>query len=259
MNHTTSPKPSFDQLLSTIESRERSTRWRTLLWTIVPAFAAFALLSYSSWRLGTATEQVAALDQTASKLELEVAELRKSAETGKAQIRNMKSEVASLRAQLNEAERQLQDTLDLSQFRHPVGMVALKSIASRYPEEARVLRKILELRQNNVGWRLGGQTPAAGFDSPSFAAYILREFDLPGVSPVRGESLIADSRRLFQTLRPTNSPKVGDLAFYPAGYVMFYFMDERDEPFVIGMTPVGIASLKPDFASVIGYRRAQLR
>jgi hypothetical protein len=45
------------------------------------------------------------------------------------------------------------------------------------------------------------------------------------------------------------------LVFYRTGYVMFYFTDQRNSPFVIGMTPFGILALDPDFARIIGYRR----
>jgi len=40
---------------------------------------------------------------------------------------------------------------------------------------------------------------------------------------------------------------------------MFYFADPREGPFVLGMTPVGIAALKSDFAKPVGYRQVQWR
>jgi hypothetical protein len=53
-------------------------------------------------------------------------------------------------------------------------------------------------------------------------------------------------------------PRIGDLAFYPSGYVLFYFLDRSDRPFVIGMTPFGIAALEPGFATIVGFRRTIL-
>jgi hypothetical protein len=40
------------------------------------------------------------------------------------------------------------------------------------------------------------------------------------------------------------APRNGDLVFYRAGYAMFYFADPREGPFVLGMTPFGVAALK---------------
>jgi len=34
---------------------------------------------------------------------------------------------------------------------------------------------------------------------------------------------------------------------------MFYFEDYDGSPFVIGMTPLGVLALKPDWAKPIGY------
>ena len=54
-------------------------------------------------------------------------------------------------------------------------------------------------------------------------------------------------------LMPATGPTVGSVVFYKTGYTMFYFLDTYQKPFVIGMTPLGIASLEPDFAEVTGY------
>jgi hypothetical protein len=42
------------------------------------------------------------------------------------------------------------------------------------------------------------------------------------------------------------------------GYVLFYYLDREGRPFVIGMTPMGIAALEPEFATPVGYRRSGL-
>lgn len=115
----------------------------------------------------------------------------------------------------------------------------------------------MDLRRREVKWRLGGQSPTEGFDSPSFAAFVLRELNLPGGDVHPEESLLATSRRLWERLPSVPQPSVGDLVFYPAGYVLFYFVDQQQQPFVIGMTPFGISALKPNFARVVGYRRAR--
>src|SRR5205814_2106342 len=75
----------------------------------------------------------------------------------------------------------------------------------------------------------------------------------------QSQSLSEASRSLDDKLPPTTQPRTGDLVFYPAGYAMFYVADPREGPFVLGMTPFGIAALKSDFAKPVGYRQVQWR
>jgi len=63
-----------------------------------------------------------------------------------------------------------------------------------------------------------------GFDSPSFAAYLLEKNGL------LAEPASAVRYRLRE-------PEVGPVAFHERGYTMFYFVDGQGQPFVIGMTP----------------------
>jgi cell division protein FtsB len=228
------PQRDLDQLLSEIERRESIAKRRALLWTLVPVAAAVVLLGYSSWRLSDESARV-------ERLQGEVETLRR--------------DIGVLEAKLKETQALLEDTVALAKYRQTVSFVDLKAIYSRYPRQARILDHIFNLREEGVRWRLGGQHPAEGFDSPSFAAYVLREAGLPGGDTVPGESLLESSRKLYERLPPTASPRVGDLVFYPAGYALFYFEDESRRPFVIGMTPAGIAALKPDFAERVGVRR----
>ncbi len=173
-----------------------------------------------------------------------------------ADIATSRAEVGRLEAQLQETRRRLEETLELSRYVHPVDLVDIKMVASRYPRPAELLQLILDMRAENVGWQLGGRTPSEGFDSPSFAAFVLREL---GVAPApRGEVEGTTSRYLLDRLEPSTGPAVGSLVFYPGGYVMFYFRDQRNAPFVIGMTPAGIAALEPTFAKPTAYRKSGL-
>src|SRR5439155_133263 len=63
-------------------------------------------------------------------------------------------------------------------FMHSIDMVDLKDTASKNPAEGRVLQLIFELKARKVAWKLGGTTPNEGFDSPSFAAYVLQSLHL---------------------------------------------------------------------------------
>lgn len=240
---------NLDDLLTRIEKREQASKRNVLLWTAIPIVAALALLGYSSWRLATASAEVQVLKAKAITAKKEVAGLT-------VQIGAMREEASTLREQLEATEKLLRETLEFSQFRFNLDPVDVKMISSRFPREARILRFIIDMRESDVGWHLGGRTPQQGFDSPGFAEYVLREFN-PGHSEATpGLSLVAASRRLFEVLPEPAEPAPGDLAFYPSGYVMFYFLAKDEQPFVIGMTPFGIAAFKPDFARVLGYRRS---
>jgi hypothetical protein len=109
-----------------------------------------------------------------------------------------------------------------------------------------------------VGWHLGGQSPEQGFDSPSFAAYVLRRLKPEALPELPATNdLVAASRAIISSLPSTNNPGIGDLNFYPSGYALFRFVDRRGQPFVIGMTPQGIVALDPNFSQSIGA--AQIR
>lgn len=244
----TEQKQTFDRLLTSIENQDRISKRNAVLWTTIPIVAAFALLGYSSWRLATSSNAVSALEQTAEDAKREIYNLT-------VQIDEKRAEVSSLRQQLEQTEKTLRETLEFSKYRFVVDPVDVKDIYSRFPREAKILDFIIDMREQDVGWRLGGRSPEEGFDSPSFAEYVLRRFDLSDDAGTAGLPLIAASRRLYNILPRADSPRIGDLAFYPSGYVMFYFLGSGNEPFVIGMTPFGIAAFKEDFAKVIGYRR----
>lgn len=273
----------LDELIRKLKARERASWRSSLLWTIVPAALAFAFLGYASYRLTEVNEEVAALQQRADAQRTQVVALHNEAEQVREQAREARTEAEQLRQQArqarNEAERsqaraealaarigamqdeirtlreKLQETLDMSKFEYPVDMVDLKTLYSRHREAGELLDRIFTLRREGVGWHLGGQTPERGFDSPGFAAYVLKQAGRLPREP--GESLLAASRQLAQRLEPTDDPGMGDLAIYPAGYHLFVFENKDRRRYVIGMTPAGIVALRPDFAKVLGYRKVR--
>jgi hypothetical protein len=64
---------------------------------------------------------------------------------------------------------------------------------------------------------------------------------------------------LREILPRVSQPTVGDVAFYPGGYVLFYLLNKDNKPFVIGMTPSGIVALDPNFAEPVGFGRPDYR
>jgi len=259
------PGDQLPVLLERIERREKSVRSRTVLYSLLPVALTVGLLGYTASSVRNAQKQVDALKTEATTYTTQIDTLKKNAETYKTQshslqgdTENYKNQVTELQTQLAEAQKALSEAVNLSRGVRTLDYVNAKELASRFPGSESLLLDIVDLRQRRIKWKPGGQSPQEGFDSPSFAMYILRQKRAAGIE-VRPESLSEASRSLYDKLPPTTQPRTGDLVFYPAGYAMFYFADPREGPFVLGMTPFGIAALKSDFAKPVGYRQVQWR
>lgn len=235
--------------------------------TVLGVAGVALAMAYASWQLSTLQKDVAAsqaqlihVNQQREEAATKVDTLQKEIKKAEAEKRKYQEQISELTSKVEELQRSLARTTDLARFRHNVDMVDLKGIASQYPAEARVLDRILDLRGRNVGWRLGGTRPEQGFDSPSFAAYVLQSLALiPNNEDAAGRDILQRSRVLRSILHRVGEPKIGDLVFYPGGYALFFFRDQRQQPFVIGMTPNGIVALEPDFAAVEGVARPDYR
>jgi len=111
------------------------------------------------------------------------------------------------------------------------------------------------LRQH-IPWNPNGMSPKEGFNSPSFAAYILTK---AGLLPADSGPII-NQFQLMQAMQKRNGdPQPGDVVFYQGGFSLFYYLDERGNPFMIGMTPRGIMALNYKFAPIIGFGAAVSR
>ena len=119
-----------------------------------------------------------------------------------------------------------------------------KELYSRYPKQTRMITEMRRMIDaNEIKWHLGGNSPEQGFDSPSFATYIINKFSKTNVTA-------GERYKLKEILPTTTKPKVGDLVFYEQGYAIIYF-EYRNQPFVVGMTPIGLASLTLEFGPKI--------
>jgi uncharacterized protein YoxC len=260
------PGDQLPVLLERIERREKSARSRAVLYSLVPVALTVVLLGYTASSVRNAQQQVDALKAEASTYTTQIDTLKKNTETYKDKAQSQqgdaekyKNQVTDLQAQLAEVQKSLSEAVNLSRSVRPLDYANAKELASRFPGSESLLLDILELRQRRMKWKPGGQSAQEGFDSPTFAMYVLRQKHAPGIEPKPGESLSDASHSMYEKLPPSSQPKTGDLVFYPAGYAMFYFADPREGPFVLGMTPFGIAALKPDFAKPVGYRQVQWR
>jgi len=260
------PGGELPVLLERIERREQHALRRAVLYSLLPVALTVLLLGYTASSVQTAQKQVDALKTEASTYTTQIDTLKKDTETYKVQAQtaqtdaeNFKNQVTELQAQLAETQKTLSEAVNLSRAVRTIDYVNAKELASRFPGSETLLLDILDLRQRRIKWKLGGQTPQEGFDSPSFATFILKQKRASGLELKSGESVLDASRDLYNRLPATNQPKTGDLAFYPAGYAMFYFQDQREGNFVLGMTPFGITALKADFAKPVGYRQVTWR
>jgi hypothetical protein len=260
------PGDQIPVLLERIERREKSARIRAVLFALLPVAFTIVLVSYASSSVRNAQKEIDALKTAASTYTTQIDTLKKNAESYQSQSQslqgsaeNYKNQVTELQAQLTEAQKALSEAVNLSRAVRTIDYANAKELAGRFPGSESLLMDVLDLRQRRIKWKPGGQSPQEGFDSPSFAMYILKQKRASGIELRPGESLSEASRSLYDKLPATTQPRTGDLVFYPAGYAMFYFADPREGPFVLGMTPFGVAALKSDFAKPVGYRQVQWR
>lgn len=247
-------------LVERVRARERTVRKRTWLLTGVPVVLAVLLLSLTGYRLQEGISDLASVNSQLDQSELELSEVHASLEMSEATLAGARqdleatrqeaarlaTDLAEARITLQELTVNLEQATDWQQFVYRGNIfLLLKSLGGM---QGNVLTDILSLQEADIPFSLGGLSLEEGFDSPSFAAHILHRYELlPGTI----RELRYSIRDVFET---TRRPKSGDLALYEFGYTMFYFSGAREDAFVIGMTPLGILALRPDFAPLVGYR-----
>src|SRR5947207_5500415 len=204
------PGDQLPVLLERIERREKSERSRAVLYSLLPVALTVVLLGYTAASVRNAQKQVNALKTEATTYTTQIDTLKKDAETYKTQSQslqgdaeNYKNQVTELQAQLAEAQKTLSEAVNLSRAVRIIDYVNGKELASRFPGSESLLLDILDLRQRRIKWKLDGQSPQEGFNSPTFAMYILRQKRASGIELRRGESMAEASRSLYDT-RPAN-------------------------------------------------------
>lgn len=274
----------LQSLLEASAQKERQARQRALLLTLVPLAVAVLLV----WFTGTQIEKLNIVRTDLNKSEqvltevnaqladsqnnlsqvqrdydlaqqqllqknLELLQVQKNLESTTQALDQAQREMDVLQNQLKDLIRQIEELTaqlhDATTFlQHQVGIdeEELKDWASDNPPALfDVLLEVIEMQMANVKWNITGRTPDQGFDSPRFAAYILEQRALLP----RGYDIASTP---WAQLPKIPRPDSGDLVVYESGYTMFYY-NLGGKEFVIGMTPLGILALRPDFASQIGY------
>ena len=239
----TAPPHDLDRALARIEAGEQHARRNIVIASIIPVALAVALIAFTGYWVRRSQTQVSALSTQKQALEVQV---------GSLEVQNK-----TLGEQAQSLEAKLRETTELVKFTRQVDFADAKYVASSSPQAARILELALDLKQRNVRWKLGGRSPEEGFDSPGFAAFVLRRLHLlPGAQGGEAAPALHNDPGgwLRNNLKEIPQPRVGDLVFYDSGYAMFYFTKPGAEPFVLGMTPFGITALIPDFAKRFGVR-----
>lgn len=158
-------------------------------------------------------------------------------------------EKTALEDSVKELSERVRKTMLFDVKKYNINWRISKTLAST-PRITALIDEIREMVYDyNPSWKLGGTSPESGFDSPSFAAYILiKKLNVLDIS-------FGERYKMTDIIPATDDPRPGDLIFYDGGYAMFY-MKDRGHPFCVGMTPLGIASLEIDFGPrLIKYGR----
>jgi uncharacterized membrane-anchored protein YhcB (DUF1043 family) len=252
---------ALNDLLGLVEERERAARWRVVVFSAIPVVLAAMLLWFTGERIRTANSELASVDAKLAgerarlkEAEAKSADFERQLEQVQADLRSSQEQVKTYAAQVASLQKQLQEAMDYGRNLAATDPAMLmKYVASRYHSQGRLFIDIFELQHRGVGWNAGGFSEQQGFDSPSFAAYLLERHHLlqRPASEVR--------YRLREVLHAKDAPEVGDLVFYSLGYTMFFCRYGEQRPFVIGMTPFGILALRVDFAQVVGYAEVPYR
>ncbi|MHB8269859.1 hypothetical protein [Bradyrhizobium sp.] len=189
--------------------------------------------------------EIAAARLDAERANAEKARLQTEIASARSDVERANSEVNRLRASVDDANRQLaalsaqiRSSTDYAQHLHPVGWEDAKYLYGSSNRLAELLEKILQLKERRIPFNLAN-TVEQGFTSPGFAAYILGQIGLAR----QGSTL----QSAIEGFPRADKPRLGDLVLYRGGFAMFYLEDHERHPFVIGMTPAGIAALQPEF------------
>ncbi len=222
-----------EQIFGKFQKEEKKSRKRMFIYSSIPLIITIVLIITSYLSVNDAQNQVAILTEEMQTLETTVIDLNK--------------EIVAKTDSLTEMKKVYELAINYKDKRFQFDFKRDKELYSRYPKQTRMITEMRRMIDaNEIKWHLGGNSPEQGFDSPSFAAYIINKYSKTNISA-------GERYKLKEILPATTNPKVGDVVFYEQGYAMIYF-EYRNQPFVVGMTPIGLASLTLEFGpKILGY------
>jgi len=222
-----------EQIFNKFQKEEKKSRNRMFMYSSIPLIITIILILGSYLTVNDAQKQVTILTEEMQTLETTVVELNR--------------EITIKTDSLSEMKKVYELAINYKDKRFSFDFRRDKELFSRYPKQTMMISEMRRMiDKNEIKWHLGGNSPEQGFDSPSFATYIINKYS-------KTEVAAGNRYKLKQILPSTINPKVGDVVFYEQGYTMIYF-EYHNQPFVVGMTPIGLASLTLEFGpKIIGY------
>jgi septal ring factor EnvC (AmiA/AmiB activator) len=178
-----------------------------------------------------ANAEVVRLQAELDRLSSQLADTKEQLAVTSAELEDAEARLSAAEARMAALEEQIGLSVAFSEHLHPVDLEDAKLLSSRSDRLATLLERILQLQQEGTKFKSANEL-GVGFNSPGFANFILGEVD-------QGKTL--------GSLPQTSNPQLGDILQYEGGFAMFLLEDAEAKPFVIGMTPAGIAALEPDF------------
>lgn len=226
-----------DAILKKIEQEERRRKRRMYWYSLVPIVITIILIAVSYSEVNSAQQKVDAAQMKVDTLENRVDVLSEE----------LKQKSDSLKI----LEESFEFALTYKDKRYEMNYVSDKELYSQYPRQTEMLNEVRHLIETEgTDWKLGGRSLKEGFDSPGFAAYLINTYASTKIPKDK-------TYKLSEYLTRTENPRVGDLVIYEKGYSMIYFRS-GGKRFVVGMTPVGPASLQLEFGpKILGYYRVE--
>lgn len=236
-----------------VRRRQRASLRATALVTLALLAAIAALVLYSWLRLealradiadesaalAKVTAQLTASQQQLAASQQQLTASQRQLTASQQQLTASQQALAEARTSLAEAQKSVAEASNFVKHLHPLDWRNEKLLMSRNPRAARLIEVLGQEQASNTHFGMQ-ETQSGGFTSPGFANYVL--------SRATGHAVRYDSLPVR-----SGAPHPGDVVRYDAGYTMFYFVDVPPyaTPFVVGMTPIGIASLEVNFGPKI--------
>jgi len=215
-----------ESIVDKIKLEERRSIKRMFYCTCIPIIITIVLISFSYIKVNEASKTVEKLNQQIDALNKEL---------------KLKSD------SLKFVQETYEFAITYEDKRFKLGYSIDKYLFSLHPIQTAMLEEIRELIDyGNVKWKLGGHSVEDGFDSPSFASYLVNKYSK---ITIPNDKIYV----LYDYLQIKEEPKTGDLIIYEHGYTMIYF-ENYGTPFCVGMTPIGLSSLEIEFGPrILGY------
>ena len=212
-----------EDIIKKFETEEKKSRKRMFAYSSIPLIITIFLVVVSYITVNNANKEITDLRTQKIQLDSTIIELDN--------VIKLKSDSLAHISEL---------AVNYRNKRYEFNYAIDKELYSLYPKQTEMLSEMRGMIQaGKVKWKLRGYSPDIGFDSPSFATFMINRHsntEIPG----------NERYKIMTILPPTENPEVGDIVFYEHGYAMFYF-EYGNKPFVVGMTPLGLTSLQFDF------------